>query len=68
VNPFATGFDTSESDLSLDNPKKTLRSWFEREGCDLVYDVKEKSSGHFICRIKYVINLLFSNLYSVILL
>jgi protein phosphatase 1D len=50
VNPFSTGFETTE--LSLDNPKKSLRSWFDREGYDLVYDVKEKSAGQFICRIK----------------
>jgi len=51
INPFALDFHES-NDLSLDNPKRTLHSWFEREGHDLFYDVKEKNSGHFICTIK----------------
>ena len=51
VNPFSLDFESS--DLNLDNPKKTLAGWFEREGYDsLFYDVREKASGHFICRVK----------------
>ena len=49
INPFA--LDTDSNNLELDNPKKTLRSWFDREGADLIYDVQEKSAGHFIARI-----------------
>jgi len=51
VNPFAADFESS--DANFDNPKKTLLGWFEREGYhdELVYDVREKTNGHFICRI-----------------
>lgn len=51
-NPFAINFEQSET---FDNPKKTLRGWFEREGYDLVYDCREKAPGQFICRIKYAV-------------
>lgn len=49
VNPFAMDYDASE--LTLDNPKKTLKSWFEREGHDLEYEVREKGNGQYVCRI-----------------
>jgi len=48
-NPFAINFEASDS---FDNPKKTLRSWFDREGFDLEYDCREKAPGQFVCRIK----------------
>lgn len=49
INPFAMDYEACE--LSLDNPKKSLRSWFEREGHDLEFEIREKSAGQYICRI-----------------
>lgn len=48
-NPFA--LSTPNEDLYLDDPKKTLRGWFEREGYDLDYEVEEKGFGHFSCKV-----------------
>jgi len=47
-NPFAA----LNEELYLDDPKKTLRGWYEREGYDLPnYEISDISNGHYKCKV-----------------
>jgi hypothetical protein len=57
--PFLTnclGEPASNDQLDLDDPKKTLRLWYEREGFDLEYNCEEKGYATFTCTVDLPIN------------
>lgn len=50
-NPFALEIQTEE--LHLDDPKKTLRGYYEREGLDWpIYQTTEAGFGKFKCTLE----------------
>ncbi|BES87219.1 solute carrier family 4 (anion exchanger), member 1, adaptor protein [Nesidiocoris tenuis] len=48
VNPYAV---VTNEELYIDDPKKALRLWFEREGEELEYEIDKAEKGMFVCKV-----------------
>uniref|UniRef100_A0A0A9W3A9 Kanadaptin n=1 Tax=Lygus hesperus TaxID=30085 RepID=A0A0A9W3A9_LYGHE len=48
VNPYAV---VTNEELYIDDPKKALRLWFEREGEELNYEIEKAEKGMFVCKV-----------------
>lgn len=47
-NPYAV---TTNEELYIDDPKKELKKWFEREGEELTLETEQAERGKMVCRI-----------------
>ncbi|XP_053315061.1 kanadaptin [Spea bombifrons] len=51
-NPIAMEFQEDREALYLDNPKKTLQGFFDREGEELEFEYEERGVSIWLCRIR----------------
>jgi len=48
-NPFAEIAENEK--IYINDPKKALKNWFDREGYELEFEIEEKGYAQFICKI-----------------
>lgn len=47
-NPYA---QITNEELYIDDPKKALRNWFDREGEELTFDIEKAEKGMFVAKV-----------------